>query len=103
MKQVTESIFSGATTIIPMAEVQYFELDQRPNFTDGINIILSGTTWNAEADCFNNSPYLRGDEADSFRRSWRRYRAELEADTLMDIEPSEVIPGTLEGLNKIRI
>ena len=85
MGQVTESIYECSNAIIPLAEVQYMEKDKRANFIDGVNIILSGTTWNDEIGGWNNSPYLRGDEAKGFRKAWCRYRHELEKETLADL------------------
>lgn len=84
-KTVTESIFDGETTIIPMAEVHHIERDKREGYEDAISIILNGTTWNNEVDYWNNNIYLSGDEAASFLKSWCKYRHELEIDTLMDL------------------
>jgi hypothetical protein len=103
MGNVTESIFSGNTVVIPMAEVQYIERDKREGFTDAISVILSGTTWSNEIDAYNNSAYLRGEEAEAFLRDWCRYRHELEENDLADLAPSEIFPGTMEALDKLGV
>jgi len=104
MSKVTESIFSGEKHIIPMAEVQFIEKDKRDKFTDGISVILSGTTWNNEIDTYNNMAYLSGNEAQDFLRCWCKYRSELESDSLADISPSEeIFPDTREALDNITI
>jgi hypothetical protein len=87
MGKGTESIFAGESAIIPLAEVQFIEPDKRKNFEDGIHIILSGTTWNAEIDCYNNHAYLRGEEAIEFKKAWCRYRHELEIESLAKLNP----------------
>ena len=84
MGKVSESIFSGESTIIPMAEVHHIERDRRDRFTDAIFVILNGTTWNNEIDAYNNAIWLRHEEAKNFKRSWCNYRSELESGTIMD-------------------
>jgi len=85
MKTVKESIFSGKTVIIPMAEVQHIERDKRNGFEDGISIIFKSTRWSTEMDAWDNTAYLRHYEAESFLKCWCKYRAELESDVLMDL------------------
>lgn len=85
-KTVTESIFNGATAIIPLAEVQHIEKDQRERYKGGLIVVMSGSTWNQEIDFYNNTPYLSGDEAESFKKAWCRYRSELETETLVEPE-----------------
>ena len=102
MGKVTASIFSGKTVIVPMAEVHHIERDMREKYTDAIIVVLNGTTWNNEIDTYNNSVYLRHEEAESFKQCWCRYRAELEADTIINIHGE--IPefeGTTEALDKL--
>lgn len=97
MGQVTESIFSGETVIVPMAEVHHIERDKRAGYEDAITVVLNGTTWNQEMDAYNNSVWLRHEEAESFKRCWCRFRAELEAETIINI--SGDMPG-FEGTRK---
>ena len=94
MKTVSESIFSGKTTVIPMADVQHIEkryhncdLVSGPKNGDlmGIMIITKHTRWDMDADTWANNIWLGKEEADSFMRCWCDYRAELEADTLIDV------------------
>lgn len=102
MGKVTESIFSGTSVVIPLAEVHHIERDMREAFSDVITVVLSGTTWNQKIDSYNNAVYIRHQEAESFLDAWCRYRAELEAETVEDIRPD--VPGfegTLESLSKI--
>ena len=98
MSKVTESIFSGESCIIPMAEVQFVE-KRRPG---GINVILSGTTWNSEIDHYNNHAFLDGEEAKSFLKAWCRYRHEVEADSIADISgDTEIFPDTKKALDSL--
>lgn len=85
-KGVDKSIFSGITTIIPMADVQHIERcwfsvkpdnRTRENY-DGINIITKHTRWDMVADTWSNSIYLPKDEAKEFLNAWSTYRHELE-------------------------
>ena len=106
MGKVSESIFSGDSAIIPMAEVHHIERDKREGFTDAIIVVLNGTTWNNEIDAYNNSIWLRHEEAESFIKCWCRYRYELESETIMNLQ--EDIPGfniiiCVDGLEKITI
>ena len=104
MGQVTESIFSGETAIIPMAEVHHIERDKRDGYTDAISIVLSGTTWNQEIDAYNNSIWLRHEEAKSFLQCWCRYRAEIEAETIINIGADmNGFEGTKEALDKLKV
>ncbi|HAD32190.1 MAG TPA: hypothetical protein DCE77_11495 [Methylophaga sp.] len=101
MKTVTESIFSGKTHIIPMAEVHHIERDMREDYSDAVIVVLNGTTWNVGMDAYNNSAYLRHEEASAFLSCWCRYRAELECESLADLSPDEIIPGTLKALHEL--
>ncbi len=70
---VSESIFSGVTTIIPMADVQHMIKKGT-----GLIIITKHTTWDMEADTWSNSIWLDHDEAAAFRKAWCYYRYELD-------------------------
>jgi len=85
MGNVTESIFSGKSKIIPLAEVHHIDIDNRVDYEGSISVILNGTTWNQEIDTYNNSVYLRREEAEDFKAAWCRYRAELESETIQNI------------------
>lgn len=82
---VSESIFSGETVIIPMAEVHHIERRWYPgtktkrakNNYDFIFVILNKTEYNVPVDEWNGIA-ISGEEAESFLSSWCFYRHELE-------------------------
>jgi hypothetical protein len=78
---VTESIFSGTTVIVPLADVQHIEIGK----DGGIAVITKHTRWDREGDYWANNIFIGGEEAVRFRAAWCRYRSELEADTLADL------------------
>lgn len=92
MGKVSESIFSGETTIIPMADVQHIErhwygdVKKTKDNYRGIKIITKHTKWNQEMDTWENNIYLDKNEADKFLKAWCYYRYELEIETLMSLE-----------------
>lgn len=97
MGKVSESIFSGATVIIPMADVQHIERHwygsnkaTKDNYR-GIKIITKHTHWDMQADTWSNNIYLDRKEADKFIQAWCTYRHELECDTLLRPPKSENI------------
>ena len=86
---VSESIFSGKTTIIPMADVQHIEKlwytsdeKTRDNYR-GIKVITKHTRWDIEADSWSNNIYLDRQEGDDFLKAWCIYRNELEIESLI--------------------
>ena len=81
---VSESIFSGKTTIIPMADVQHIEKlwhtsdeKTRDNYR-GIKVITKHTRWDIEAGSWVNNIYLDRQEGDDFLKAWCIYRNEIE-------------------------
>lgn len=86
MGQVTESIFSGQSVIVPLADVQHIE-NWAANSVPGIKVITKHTRWDREADDWANAIWMSEPEATKFRKAWCRYRSELEADTLADLSP----------------
>jgi hypothetical protein len=86
MNTVTESIYSGSV-IVPLADVQHIE-PMPNNSISGIRIITKHTRWDHDAGDWANSIWISDPEAVEFRRVWCRYRSELEADTLADLEPA---------------
>jgi hypothetical protein len=103
MGNVNESIFSGKSVIIPMAEVMYIERDLRDKYKDAISIVMRGTTWNIEIDSYNNFAYLRHEEAKSFLECWCHYRDKLELDTLCTDHHPEIIDGVHDALDGLTI
>jgi len=83
-KTVTESIFSRGGWVIPMAEVQHIE----PRGEDGRMVVMKSSTYNLESDEYNNAIYMDKRLADVFVPAWCRYRSELEAKTLMNLQPT---------------
>ena len=89
MSNVTESIFSGKTTVIPMADVQHMELhwihvpveERTKHNYEGLLVITKHTTWDTTIDTWANNIYLGGDEARAFMAAWCRYRSEVDAPT----------------------
>lgn len=88
MGKVTESIFSGKTVIVPLADVQHIERWDH-NSIPGIKVITKHTRWDAETGDWANSIWISDPEATQFRAAWCRYRAELEDDTLADLSPTK--------------
>lgn len=82
MSHVTKSIFTGATHIIPLADVSYIRKHEAepsplpfPDIPDGIIVFLSHAT----------AVFLHGEEAGAFTRAWCAYRHEMEKDALMPL------------------
>ena len=85
MRKATESIFSGKTVLVPMAEVQHIEKLVRKNRTtdtelipNGLNAVTRHTKWNFEHDCYENSIYIPENEAAEFLKAWQLYRSEID-------------------------
>ena len=81
---ISESIYSGKTTIIPMADVQHIEKSwytgdekTRDNWR-GLIVITKHTRWDMDADTWANNIYLDREEGETFLRVWCEYRAESE-------------------------
>ena len=85
MAQVTESIYTGKSVVFPLADVQHIE---RGNPL-GIVVITKHTRWDFEKDGWANNIWIDRDEAPAFMKAWCRYRSELEADTLANLEPDQ--------------
>ena len=92
--RVTESIYTGSVCIIPLAEVQHIEKQTRKPIhgeegpqPNGILVITSKTKWDTETDAWANSIWIQEEDAGNFLAAWCRYRTELEAPTLANLEP----------------
>jgi hypothetical protein len=86
MGKATESIFSGQSAIIPMADVQHIE-NWAANSIPGIKVITKHTTWDMAGDTWANAIWLSEPEATAFKAAWCRYRSEIESETLANLEP----------------
>ena len=84
MHTVTESIYSGRSVIIPLADVQHVESGNPL----GLIIVTKHTRWDKDSDFWANSVWIDRADAASFMAAWRRYRSELEAETLADMRPT---------------
>lgn len=85
MHTVTESIYSGKSVIVPLADVQHIETHNPL----GLIVVTKHTRWDKDGDFWANSIWIDGAEADAFKAAWCRYRSELEADALADLSPSK--------------
>lgn len=56
--------------VIDLERVMYLETFKTGN---GYWIILDGSTWNSESDCYNNAPYIQSDVAEEFKQVWMTY------------------------------
>lgn len=84
MHTVTESIYSGKSVIVPLADVQHIETHNPL----GLIVVTKHTRWDKDGDFWANSIWIDAAEAPAFKSAWCRYRSELEADTLMDLSPA---------------
>ena len=80
-----ETIFSGETHIIPMADVHHIERHWFPDdkiksreTARGCLVVTKHTKWNFEHDCWENAAYLAHDEMVKFLRAWCDYRSEVD-------------------------
>lgn len=85
MGSVTESIYSGKSVIVPLADVQHIETHN----PGGLVVVTKHTRWDQETGTWANNIWIDGAEADAFKLAWCRYRSELEADTLADLSPAK--------------
>lgn len=83
MTTVTESIYSGKSVIVPLADVQHIELRNE----HGLIVVTKHTRWDRESGEWANNIWIDKAEADAFKAAWCRYRSELEASTLADLAP----------------
>lgn len=105
MGKVTESIYDGATCVVPLADVQHIEKVQEysravhQTLPAGLRVIMKSTVWSQTRDAWANPIIIPQGEAAAFIRAWCNYRAELEADTLAELAPTaaECVPTSICG------
>lgn len=98
--KTTESIFSGKSVVIPLAEVLYVQRDVLPPGTKTITVMFRGCTWNLCTHEYTNTAYLDDpEEAQRFLKVWCHYRREIESPTILDITP--VQPRSDQGEVKV--
>lgn len=100
MRNVTESIFSGNSVVVPMAEVVFIHKHYFNGFS--INIVFRGSPVGDDG-WHEGMANLSGEEAESFLKCWCKYRSEIESETLSDLMPSEIFSGTAASLDKLSI
>lgn len=83
-EMITESIFSGTSRVIPMADVQHIEKQGTP--LAGILVVTDKTKWNFAEDQWENAIWISNSdkEAEQFIKAWCDYRCEAE-----NLEPLE--------------
>ena len=84
MHTVTESIFNGKRVTVPLADVQHIE-KHNPL---GLIVVTKHTLWDLDRDMWANNIWIDKAEVEAFTLAWCRYRSELEADTLANLEPA---------------
>ena len=99
--KMSESIFSGKNTTIPMADVQHIEKQfynmnlENPvckkGGLQGIVIITKHTRWDVEVGTWANNAYIGNidGEAERFIKAWCFYRHEIEGGDEAFISPED--------------
>ena len=83
MSKATESMFDGKDVLIPLAEVSYIL-----KFPSCIEVHFKGSA---------ESATLVQPDQNALTSAWCRYRSEVEADTLMDLDGAQPAPSVPEG------
>ena len=83
MSKATESMFDGKDVLIPLAEVSYIL-----KFPSCIEVHFKGSA---------ESVTLAQPDQNALISAWCRYRSEVEADTLMDLDGAQPAPSVPEG------
>ena len=86
MSTVTESIYTGKSVIVPLADVQHIETHDEL----GLIVVTKHTRWDKDAGNWANNIWIDKAEAEAFKTAWCRYRSELEASTLANLSPSSL-------------
>lgn len=93
---ISESVFSGKTVVVPLADVQHIEKQYAKIYdtsgivtkyvgTDytklsGVQVITDKTKWNFKNDAWENAIWIGAtdNQAQEFLNAWCQYRYELE-------------------------
>ena len=89
MSKSTESIFDGKDVLIPLAEVSY--------------ILKFPSCIEVHFKCSAESVTLVQPDQNALISAWCRYRSEVEADTLMDLDGAQPAPSVPEGWKLVPI
>ncbi len=87
MSKSTESMFDGKDVLIPLAEVSYIL-----KFPSCIEVHFKGSA---------ESVTLAQPDQNALISAWCRYRGEVEADTLMDLDGAQLAPIIPEGIQRV--
>jgi hypothetical protein len=82
--KVAESIWNGRSLVVPLADVQHIE--KQP--AGALTVVTKHTRWETDGDYWANAICVDAADAASFMAAWCRYRSELEADALANLEPA---------------
>ncbi len=74
----SETIFSGKTSIIPMADVAFIEKDGRPECAGCIRVVMHASKWSEATQAFEPSVWMESEDAAKFLRAWCYYRGEID-------------------------
>lgn len=85
MSKATESIFDGKDVLIPLAEVSYIL-----KFSNCVEVHFKGSA---------ESVTLVQPDQNALISAWCRYRSEVEADTLMDLDGAQPAPKAVAYLD----
>ena len=89
MSKATESMFDGKNVLIPLEEVSYVL-----KFQNCIEVRFKDSA---------DSLTLAQPDKNAFISAWCRYRGEVEADTLMDLDGAQPAPSVPEGWKLVPI
>ena len=89
MSKASESMFDGKNVLIPLAEVSYIL-----KFQNCIEVRFKDST---------EPLTLVQPDKNAFISAWCRYRGEVEADTLMDLDGAQPAPSIPEGWKLVPI
>lgn len=92
------SIYTGRTVIIPMADIQHCERlfrsarvaikeGPQPPQPNGLRVVTSKTTYNQSGGHWENTAYILEDEREQFLEAWHAYRERVETPMVV-INPS---------------
>ena len=87
MSKATESMFDGKNVLIPLEEVSYVL-----KFQNCIEVRFKDSA---------DSLTLVQPDKNAFISAWCRYRGEVEADTLMDLDGAQPAPSIPEGIQRV--
>jgi hypothetical protein len=89
MGKVSESIWHNGQYTVPMAEISYLISSKNQDGSlQGGTIVFKHSKYNEETQCFEPNIWLDATAFISISQAWCYYRAELESETLANLEPA---------------